>query len=132
MEGLEELKNMQFITVPDAPDAPEFMFFSEGSGKVTDVELRDAGIKNKQNRLAIENIELKVDDGLIDLYFKLKSDGNPKVTVYNVYGDKVFSDKPEVMNGQYSTRINLSEKQHGTYYIMIVDGNSSRTEKVKI
>ncbi|PLX12429.1 MAG: hypothetical protein C0598_05940, partial [Marinilabiliales bacterium] len=69
---------------------------------------------------------------VVDLYFKLKSEGKTKVNVYNVYGDKVFSERPEIMNDQYSMRINLSDKQHGTYYIMIVNGNSSRTEKVKI
>lgn len=132
---LEELRELQFVGIPDAPDvpdAPDFVFFSDNHGRVSDVELRDAGIKNKPNRLGVENIDLDVKDGVIDLYFKLKEDGNPKVKVYNVYGDKVFSEKPEKMNEQYSLRINLSEKQHGTYYIMIVDGNSSRTEKVKI
>ncbi|PLX11622.1 MAG: hypothetical protein C0598_07645, partial [Marinilabiliales bacterium] len=58
LEGLEELKNMKFMTAPAAPHAPEFMFFHEKSGKVSDVELREAGIKNKPNRLAFESIEL--------------------------------------------------------------------------
>lgn len=132
---LDELRELQFIGIPnapDVPDAPGFVFYSDNHGRVSDVELRDAGIKNKPNRLGIENIDIDVKDGMVDLYFKLKGDGNPKVFVYNVYGDKVFSEKPEKMNDQFSIRINLSNKQHGTYYIMIVDGNSSKTEKIKI
>jgi len=132
---LDELRELQFVGIPDAPDVPDapgFVFFSDNHGRVSDIELRDAGIKNKPNRLGVENIDIDIKKGMVDLYFKLKNDGNPKVIVYNVYGDKVFSEKPEKMNDQYSIRINLSEKQHGTYYIMIVDGNSSKTEKIRI
>ncbi len=129
---LDALRELQYMAIPNAPDAPEYVFFNNDHGRVSDIELRDAGIKNKPNRLGVENIDLNVKDGMVDLYFKLKEAGNPKVNVYNVYGDKVFSDKPEKMNDQYSIRINLSDKQHGTYYIMIVDGNSSKTEKVRI
>ncbi len=130
---LDKLKELQFMSIPDAPHAPDYVFFSDNHhASVSDVELRDAGIKNKPNRLGVENIDIDIKKGMVDLYFKLKEDGNPKVIVYNVYGDKVLSEKPEKMNNQYSIRIDLSEKQHGTYYIMIVDGNSSKTERIRI
>jgi len=96
------------------------------------MELRDAGIKNKADRLAIENINLNIDDGVVALSFSLKTEGSPKIVVYNFFGDKVFSGKPELMNGNYELKIDLSTKQHGVYYLQIVQKNRSFTEKLKL
>jgi hypothetical protein len=108
------------------------MFFEMDDNRVTDKELRDAGIKNKPDRLDIENINLNIDDGVVDLSFALKTEGTPKVVVYNFFGDKVFSGKPELMNGHYELKMDLSTKQHGVYYLQIVQKNSSLTEKLKL
>ena len=99
---------------------------------VTDEELRDAGIKNKPDRLVLDEININNEDGVIDLSFSLSEEGTPKVVVYNIYGDKVFSGKPELMNGKYQIKMDLSKKQYGTYYLMIVSGNSSKTTRLKI
>jgi len=124
--------NIRLMHVPSAPHYPEFYFHGGHGSKVSDVELRDAGIKNKPDRLDAEEIEIEIEDGVVDFYFKLKVEGNPKVIVYNVYGDKVFSDRPELMNGKFSMRMDLSQKQHGTYYLQVVLGNSSFTEKLRL
>lgn len=149
LEGLEdELKNIEFevltelselnelkgfdIKMIKSPYHPEFHYFGHHSNKVSDIELRDAGIKNKPDRLDAQEIEIEIKDGVVDFYFKLAVEGSPKVIMYNVYGDKVFTGKPENMNGKFSVRMDLSQKQHGTYYLQVVMGNSSFTEKLRL
>jgi hypothetical protein len=139
LEELKELENMEVIVVPPPPpkarNAPRmynnFHRSSHHGMKVTDEELRDAGIKNKPDRLELNEIDIEKEDGIIDLSFTLKEEGTPKVLVYNVYGDKVFSGKPDLMNNQYQLKIDLSKKQHGNYYLMIIQGNSSKTMRLR-
>ena len=99
-------KEMEVFMLPPEPHvAPHphsnFSWFSVDSDEVTDEELRDAGVKNKPDRLELDEIDINNEDGVIDLSFTLGYEGNPKVDVYNVYGDKVFSGKPELMNDKY-------------------------------
>jgi len=132
LHELKELENMQFKFI-EAPHSPHHgNFFIEECSQVTDVELRDAGIKNKPDRLEADEIDIAIDGGVVDLSFKLKAEANPKVIVYNIYGDKVFNGKPELMNGSYKLKMDLSAKQHGTYYLQVVSGNSSFTERLKL
>jgi len=134
LEALEELKEMEVYMMPPHPPTPrepyiyrDFSRTHHRGTEVTDKELRDAGVKNKPDRLELNEININKDDGVVDLSFSLKEEGSPKVTVYNVYGDKVFSGKPELLNNKYELKIDLSKKQHGTYYLMIVVGSSSKT-----
>jgi hypothetical protein len=133
LENLEGFEDMDFYVLPPKPPAsPEDLYFyhNKTDRGVSDIELRDAGIKNKPNRLDLEDINIDNDNGVFDLSFKMKEEGSPRVTVYNVYGDKVFNDKPEMMNNEYQVKMDLSQKQHGTYYLMISSGNSSKTLKI--
>ena len=135
LDALNELENMEVIVVPPAPPHHahnEFVWHHKSGMEVSDEELRDAGIKNKPDRLEIEEIDIEKEDGVVDLSFSLKEEGPPRVAVYNIYGDKVFNGKPELMNSKYQVKIDLSKKQHGTYYLMIVAGNSSKTMRLKI
>ncbi len=149
LEGLEdEMKNIELevfaelgefdelrdfnVKVIGAPHHPNAFFIEEHSHKVSDIELRDAGIKNKANRLDANEMNLNVDNGVVDFSFKTKTEGTPKVTVYNVYGDKVFSGKPELMNDTYEIKMDLSQKQYGMYYLQVVIGNASFTERLKL
>jgi len=131
---LEGLKDIEIHVLPPEPplppEAPHVYYRSGSDREVSDIELRDAGIKGKPDRLDLDDIDINNEDGVIDLSFSLKEEGSPKVTVYNVYGDKVFNGKPEMMNNKYQQKIDLSKKQHGTYYLMITSGNSSKTLKV--
>jgi len=140
LEGLEDFghfENMEVVMVPSAPHFArrrhgDFTWHKKGRMAVTDEELRDAGIKNKPDRLELDDININNEDGVIDLVFSFSGEGSPKVVVYNVYGDKVFSGKPELMNNKYQVKMDLSKKQHGNYYLMIVSGNSSKTMRLKI
>jgi hypothetical protein len=66
------------------------------------------------------------------LSFSKTEEGTPKVTVYNVYGEKVFSGKPELMNNKYEIKMDLSKKQFGTYYLQIVVAKSSKTVRLEL
>jgi hypothetical protein len=135
LEKLEKLNNFNYVfssAYPTPSHHTEFMFFSEDNDAVSDIELRDAGIKSKPDRLELENINLEIDNGVVDVEFSVKQEISPKVVVYNVYGDKVFSGKPILMNGDYQLKMDLSGKQHGTYYLMIVSGKSSFTSRMKL
>ena len=129
---LDELENMN-IVIPEMPEYHDFLIHDyHGHDVVSEKELRDAGIKNKADRLDIDNYNINIDDGVVDLDFSLKTEGDPKVTVFNYFGDKVYSGKPEMMNGKYVIKIDLSNKQHGTYYLQVVQKNSSFTKKLRL
>lgn len=135
LHALDKLHNMEyeFIMSDDSHSSKHHNYFYDGHhNKVTDVELRDAGIKNKPDRLETTDIDINIDGGVVDFSFSLKAEASPKVIVYNVYGDKVFNGKPELMNGSYTIKMDLSAKQHGTYYLQVVLGNSSFTERLKL
>lgn len=137
LEEFEHLSEMEVIVVPPAPHIPsythnDFTWHHKGRTGVSDEELRDAGIKNKPDRLELEDINIDIKDGVVDLSFVMTVMGSPKVAVYNVYGDKVYSGKPELLNNSYQVKMDLSKKQHGTYYLMIMLGNSSKTMRLKI
>lgn len=132
---LEHIKNMEVIVLPEhhsRHSSNDFVWRHSGGMEVSDEELRDAGVKNKPDRLELEEINIEKDDGVIDLSFSLKDDGAPKVAVYNVYGDKVFSGKPELMNNEYQIKMDLSKKQYGTYYLQIILGSSSKTMRLNL
>ncbi len=137
LEGVEKLGKLNDLDLVISssrvmpPHRPDLMLFFDDN-TVSDVELRDAGIKSKPDRLEIENMNLDIDDGVVDLSFGLKEDANSKIAVYNIYGDKIFSGKPSMMNGDYKIKMDLSKKQHGTYYLMIVSGKSSCASRLKL
>jgi hypothetical protein len=136
LEELEKLKEMEVIVVPPEPHAPHFYHdytIKHRRGmEVTDAELRDAGIKNKPDRLELDEIDVEKEDGVVDLSFTMVEEGNPKVDVYNIYGDKVFSGKPALMNSKYQIKMDLSKKQYGNYYMMISLGSASKTLRLEL
>ena len=109
-----------------------FQISDDYSGKVSDIELRDAGIKNKPDRLNAQNINIEIENDIVMLSFSFKGEKTPRIIVYNVFGEKVFKGKPELVEGSYQIKIDLSNKQHGTYYLQIVSANTSLTEKFKL
>ncbi|HEY9115757.1 MAG TPA: hypothetical protein VIN10_13745 [Bacteroidales bacterium] len=139
MEEINEM-NFHFVKTPAKPRKPmkwqdnnfEFYFDGQEEGGVSDIELRDANIKNKPDRLDLELVDINIESGVVEISFQVEGEANPNVIVYNVYGDKVFTGKPVLMNGKYEIKIDLSQKQHGTYYWQIVDKNRSFTDKIRL
>ncbi len=133
LHELRELKNIEVI-IPDAGHhGHNFWVHSEHGGHgVSEKEIRDAGIKVKDNRLDLESLNINIDNGIVDVEFSIKGDATPKVVVYNFYGNKVVTGKPELMNGKFVMKIDLSGKQHGTYYLQIETKDSSTIHKLNI
>jgi hypothetical protein len=139
MELLDELGEFEDIEIEmmRRPRPPKHPYFKEHQLNrfehgVTDKELRDAGIKNKPDRLEVNELDIDNNEGVITLNFSIPGEASPKVEVYNFFGDEVFSGKPEVVNGSYKLVMDLSQKQHGTYYLQIINKNSSLTEKIRL
>ncbi|NQU35304.1 MAG: hypothetical protein HQ521_18920 [Bacteroidetes bacterium] len=132
IEGIEDIEIIMPDFHYDIPEHNEYYFHHQMHDAVSDRELREAGIKNKPDRLVVEDFDIDIKDGIVNLDFVLATDGTPKVNVFNYFGDKVYSGKPEIMNGKYVIMINLSAKQHGTYYIQVVQKNTSLTKKLRL
>ena len=113
-------------------DGKAIIMWTDEDGKEMEIELRDAGLKNKPNRLDAEEMNINIDNGVVDFSFKTQVEGSPKIAVYNVYGDKVFSGRPELMNGTYEIKMDLSQKQFGMYCLQVVIKNASFTERLKL
>lgn len=133
LHELEKIKNIE-VFMPDMHHGDNAFWVHSGhhGSKVSEKEIRDAGIKVKADRLDLETFNINIDNGVVDIEFSIAGDAAPKVVVYNYYGDKIVSGKPELMNGNYVMKIDLSGKQHGTYYLQIESKNSSTIKKLKI
>ncbi|MBC8319472.1 MAG: hypothetical protein H8E34_01985 [Bacteroidetes bacterium] len=141
LDALKELDQLEKIImiddidfdIPEIDDFPthhKFMHKRHKNDAVSEKELRDAGIKNKPDLLEVNDYNLNIIDGIVDFVFSLKTTGTPKVIVFNYFGDKVFTGKPNLVNGKYVIKIDLSNKQHGTYYLQVVLQDSSFTKKL--
>ncbi len=121
---------------PPRPERYEYKFFgdrNESHGLVSQEELREAGIKEQPDKLMLDVLDINNQNGLVILRFMPATDkGKVKVTVYNYFGDKVFSAKPEMVGDVYQTTIDLSAKQPGLYYIQLSRQNESVTKRIKL
>lgn len=133
LDEIKKIKDIEII-MPDIDHEHDFVWFEShtGNSEPTEKEIRDVGINVKMNRLDLKNYNIDIHNGVVDVEFSITGEASPKVTIYNFYGDKVTSVKPELMNGNYSFKVDMSNKHHGTYYIHIVSKDSSITKKFKI
>lgn len=137
LNDINEFNNLVF-SVPEIPEVPDFVhydgnyFFADNDGRVSEKEIRDAGLKSKPNKLLVDNLNIDIDGGLVKINFETPDKINPKIIVFNYFGEKVYSGKPSYENGNYSDAINLINKQKGTYYLQIIYKDSSITRKLQI
>jgi hypothetical protein len=146
IEALEAEKILFLKDLPPPPPpahpahfvhpTPEVHWFTEkgdSRGSASEKELRAAGIKNKPDLLKLKELDIDNRNGVITLRFlPEQEEGSSKVTVFNYFGEKVFSGKPEMAGGVFQMTIDLSSKQPGTYYIQIVQKKSSVTERIRL
>ncbi len=140
LEDLKELKEMEFHMAHPSSGSKhkaffhgdgDFVFYEDCHG-VSQKEMRDAGIKSKPDKLEVEDFDMNISKGIVDLEFTLKTEGAPKVVVYNYFGDKVFSGKAEMIGSVYKISIDMSAKQDGKYYVQLVQKNRSFTDKFSL
>jgi len=120
---------------PEHPDHPVFWVEKDRRqrGAVSEKELRDAGISNQPDLLKLSELDIDNRDGVITLRFLPEEEqGSSKVLVYNYFGEKVFSGKPEMIGNVFQITIDLSGKQPGTYYLQIVQRKASVTERIRL
>jgi len=122
---------------PMHPEYPGNRYFFHGGfddgGVASQEELRDAGIKSQPDQLVLTTLDIDNRGGVITLRFMPKEDNHStKVTVYNYFGDKVYTGKPEMVGDVYQLTIDLSAKQPGTYFIQMVQKNASVTQRVEL
>jgi len=120
---------------PDYPDREMFWVQKNhrSGGSVSEGELRDAGIKNQPDLLKLCQLDIDNRDGVITLRFLPEEEqGSSKVLVYNYFGEKVFSGKPEMIGDVFQITIDLSSKHPGTYYLQIIQKKASVTERIRL
>lgn len=143
LEALEAVKAEHMIFLKELPppppkpvQIPEMYWVDSqfgGNSHASEKELRAAGIKNQPDLLQLNELDIDNRKGVITLRFSPKEEqGSPKVVVYNFYGEKVFSGKPDLVGGVFQITMDLSTKQPGTYYIQIVQKKSSVTERIRL
>lgn len=131
LEKLEEFQNIE-IVIPEFEDHAIWFQDDHSRNHVSEKEIRAAGIKVKEDRLVLENYNINIDNGMVEISFTTTTEATPKVTVYNFYGDKITSAKPALLDGEHNLTFDLSKKQHGTYYIQFETKDSSTIKKIKL
>jgi len=99
---------------------------------VSERELRRAGIKIKPDRLDLKDFDIDINNGVVKFSFTSETEGKIKVVIYNFFGEKVFDGTPVLQNGKEILTANLSQKQYGTYFLLLVQGNRSAAKKFRL
>jgi hypothetical protein len=69
-------------------------------------------------------------NGIVNLKFSSDFKDAVKITVINLEGKKVFSEKIKNFDGKYNKDIDLSKEESGTYFINILQDNKQLTKKI--
>ncbi len=97
-------------------------------------ELKSAGIKEKNGNLAIENLNFSPNpsNGRFNLSFTLLELKKVTINIYNLKGNRVYSETLRDFGGNYNKQIDISENETGTYFIQIIQGSSDIIKKIII
>ncbi len=121
---------------PRKPNRPKHGHFKGGTDEPSSVsqqELRKAGIKDQPDKLSLQLLDINNQNGLVILRFMPKNNvGKVRVDVYNFFGDRVFSEKVELVGDVYQATIDLSAKQPGVYYIQLIRKKESATQRIRL
>lgn len=69
-------------------------------------------------------------DGKFNLSFNLKNKGDAKVSIFNIEGKEVYSEKLPNFTGEYNKDIDISGNKKGVYFVKIQQGSHSQVKKV--
>lgn len=82
----------------------------------------------------LEMAEMKMfpnpHDGKFNLSFNLKNKGDAKVSIFNIEGKEVYSEKLSNFSGEYNKDIDISNNKKGIYFVKIEQGSHSQVKKV--
>ncbi len=89
-------------------------------------------IKEKKSSDCV-NINIDYNSkGKVKLEFKLENKETTVVKIVDNEGKTIFKEKIKDFNGSYSKEIDLSKEQKGIYFIKIIQGEKTITEKLTI
>jgi hypothetical protein len=69
-------------------------------------------------------------DGKFNLNFSLKNKGDAEVTIFNIEGRQIYSEKLPNFSGEYNKSIEIGGNQKGVYFVKILQGKDSQVKKV--
>ena len=89
-------------------------------------------IGNTDNKLEMDNMKMypNPNDGKFNLNFNLKNKADAEVTVYDMQGKQVYSEKLSNFSGEYSKAIDISSNTKGVYFVKIEQGKHSQVKKI--
>jgi hypothetical protein len=69
-------------------------------------------------------------DGKFNLNVSLKNKGDAEVTIFNIEGRQIYSEKLPNFSGEYNKSIEIGGNQKGVYFVKILQGKDSQVKKV--
>jgi len=83
-------------------------------------------------KLAVDNMSFypNPNNGKFNLAFNLAEKGDAEITVLNIEGKKVYSEKLPDFTGAYDKEIDISKNPKGVYFVKIEQGRHAQVKKV--
>jgi hypothetical protein len=105
--------------------------------RITDASADDANKLGKpagisDNKLSVKEMKFYPNpgDGKFTLSFNLPEEGNTDVTIMNLDGKSIYSEKLASFKGQYEKQIDISSNPKGVYFVKITQGEHSQLKKI--
>ncbi len=105
--------------------------------KMTDLSAEDKAKLNKQigatdNKLEMSEMSLfpNPHDGKFNLNFNLKNKGDASISIYNIEGKEIYSEKLPDFTGEYNKTLDISNNNKGVYFVKITQGTHAQVKKI--
>lgn len=105
--------------------------------KMTDLNAEDKAKLNKQigatdNKLEMSEMNLfpNPHDGKFNLNFNLKNKGDASISIYNIEGKEIYSEKLPEFTGEYNKTLDISNNNKGVYFVKITQGTHAQVKKI--
>jgi len=103
------------------------------NGGDEDIAIDNIGLLDNNPNTSVENLlskEIRIypnpNNGKFFVHFEADLDTDSKIEVFNVVGIKVY----ETIAQEYKTEINLNSMKQGIYFVRVIDGENSITQKI--
>ncbi|TAF31556.1 MAG: T9SS C-terminal target domain-containing protein [Cytophagales bacterium] len=117
------------IILSDCKKKDELENKSERNNKRQDLEKNN---NNEIKGLSNFNVYPNPNDGNFTINFDVKKKATINVSVTDINGREVYSDKKENFVGNYNQKILLSNTTPGAYIVKIAEGKKVRTQRIVI
>lgn len=104
---------------------------------ISDVTSEDINLVNKltgltDNKLPLNEMKFypNPNNGKFNLSFSLKEKANTNITILNMEGKNIYSEKLDNFTGTYDKEIDISKNPKGVYFVKIEQGTHSQLKKI--